>query len=509
MHPMTELPDTHHRLSLFAYTVESSAPLYRTLMRLFLDARARYEIHLRPDEVAAALREAGHPDLERSVLDRALDQLHDWGNLKRSHDTARVATLEDFHRRHHVYRMTPAGEAAERAVGQVLDALESSGSLQQVMLRAILRNLEGLAREAELDEPRPEELYRHLFDLQGQFTALTENASTFLTRLHEAVDAGEVDTAAFVLYKQAVLEYLEGFVTELTEIAPAIAGFVERIGARDADALLALAAEADTTPTPEGRRDRSEELRRRWRGIVAWFLGRDGEAPTVDHLRGAARQAINRMLLVLERLHEKRFRRVDRTADLLRLAGWFDRLSGQDDAEAHRLFAAAFGLYGARHLGGLHEDPDLVAPETSWWQARPVPVSPVLRKIGKVSALGRTPRVVRHDETRRYLTERHRLERAARDAALARFADRGPLALGDLPPLTEDELTALLELLGRLLATTPEATGRRRARSADGRLGLLLEGPTTPARVVLTAPHGRIEAPAYVLTVFSARSARA
>lgn len=507
---MPDSPDTHRPLTLFAYTVEPSAPLYRALMRLFLDARRRYEIHLRPDEVAAALGEAGHPGVERAALDRALDQLHAWGNLKRGHDTARVATLEDFHRRHHVYRMTPAGEAAERAVGQVLDALESSGSLQQVMLRAILRNLEALAREAERDEPRPEELYQHLFDLQGQFTALTENASTFLTRLHEALDAGEVDAASFVLYKQAVLEYLEGFVTELTEIAPAIAGFAERVEARDVDALLALAAEADTTPTPEGRLDRSEELRRRWRGIVAWFLGRDGEAPTVDHLRGAARQAINRMLLVLERLHEKRFRRVDRTADLLRLAGWFDRLTGPDAAaEAHRLFAAAFGLYGARHLGGLHEDPELVAPETSWWQARPVPVSPVLRKIGKTSALGRTPRVVRHDETRRYLAERHRLERAARDAALARFADRGPLALGDLPPLTRDELTALLELLGRLLATPPDPSGRRRARSADGRLSLLLEEPKASGRVVLATPNGRLEVPGYILTVSSSRSARA
>jgi hypothetical protein len=61
--------------------------------------------------------------------ERALDVLVQWGNLRRSHDTGRVATLADFRRRHLIYQLTPAGEAAERAVGEVVAALERSGSL--------------------------------------------------------------------------------------------------------------------------------------------------------------------------------------------------------------------------------------------------------------------------------------------------------------------------------------------------------------------------------------------
>jgi DNA-binding MarR family transcriptional regulator len=174
------------RLTIFAYTVEPLAPLYRAVLRLFLEAKNRYRIQFRPDEVAAELR------WDTQDVERALDQLVQWGNLRRSHDTGRVGTLADFRRRHLIYQLTPAGEAAERAVGEVVAALERSGSLQRVMLGTILRNLVGIREELAQGEPRPERLFEHLFNLTEQFRALTENASAFLARLHEAIDQGEV-----------------------------------------------------------------------------------------------------------------------------------------------------------------------------------------------------------------------------------------------------------------------------------------------------------------------------
>ncbi|MES1243507.1 MAG: TIGR02677 family protein [Acidobacteriota bacterium] len=477
------------RLAIFAYTVESLAPLYRSILRLFLEAKALYRIQFRPDEVAAELR-FGAQDVER-----ALDQLVQWGNLRRSHDTGRVATLADFRRRHLIYQLTPAGEAAERAVGEVVAALERSGSLQRVMLGTILRNLGEIRRELEQPAPRPERIFEHLFNVTEQFRALTENASTFLARLHEAIDQGEVHAEAFLAYKQAVLEYLEQFLGELSETAPRITAEVQRIDL-DAERLVLLAAQADAAPSPLGIEDPSEGLRRKWRGIAAWFVGDGREPATVEHLRAAARGAINRILLVLERLHEKRFRRFSRTADLLRLAGWFDRLAGE---EAHRLFQQAFGLFGARHLGGLHEDPDLVQPGASWWEAPPVPVAPALRRTGRGTALGRTGPVADHSEVKGFLAARYRREQEAQAAALARFAGRGPVALAGLPPLSGDEFSLLLALLDRLLAAAPGPDGRREARSRDGRLGLRLEAG--PGSATVESPAGRLTLPAWVLTV--------
>jgi uncharacterized protein (TIGR02677 family) len=499
--------DTGGRLTLFSYTVESLAPLYRAVMRLFLDAKGRYRIQLRPDEVAAELRRSGVLDaLPEGSVERALDQLVDWGNLRRGHDTGRVTTLEDFRRRHFVYQLTAAGETAERAVGEVLAALERSGSLQRVMLGTILRSLLEIRGELASDEPmgpRPERLFELLFNVTEQFRTLTENASLFLARLHEAIEQGEVRTEAFLLYKQAVLEYLEQFLGELSEISPRITREIQGIEAAGSGRLVALAARADAAPAPLGIQDPAEALRRKWQGIAAWFVGDGREPATVEHLRAAARGAINRILLVLERLHEKRFRRVSRSADLLRLAGWFDRLTGETEGgdRAHRLFQALFGLFGARHFSGLEEDPDLVRPGVSWWEATPVPIAPALRSTGRSTALGRTAQIVDHSRVKQLLAERHRRAGEAQAAALACFAGQGPLALAGLPPLAPDEFALLLSFLDQLLAVPPASSGRREARSRDGRLRLVLDPASPGARAEIETASGRLTLPAFTLTV--------
>lgn len=490
---------------VFAYTVEGQAALYRVVVRVFAEAKARYRVQLRPDEIVSELGRLGYSDLlPADGLDRALDQLVEWGNLRRSHDTGRVSSLEDFRRRHFVYQLTPGGEAAERAVGAVLAAIESSGSLQTVMLGAILRNLTDLADELGRAEPGTARLFEALFNVAEQFRALTENASTFLAGLHAAIEAGEVQAEAFVVYKQAVIAYLERFVGELAAIAPQVIRQVRRIENAGAERMIGLAAAADRAPTLQAdeRDDPAARLAGEWRGVVAWFVGERSERPMVENLRSAALQAINRILLVLERLHEKRFRRIDRTADLLRLASWFEALRARDDGDgAHRLFQDAFGLFSARHFGGLHEDPEAVRPGASWWQAPPVPVAPMLRSIGRTGVLGRVAQIEDHRREKLLLAERHR--RVSEDflAALARFAGRGPLDLSDLPPLSSAELRLLLGLLDRLLARPAGADGRRVARSRDGRLALALDPAVPGRRARIETPDGRLSLPAWVLTV--------
>jgi len=507
-------PDPYQRLTLFSYTIEANAPLYRAVMRLFLEAKARYRIQFRPEEVAAELRRGGFEDgLPDGGLDRALDQLVEWGNLRRSHDSGRVATLEDFRRRHFLYQLTPAGEAAERALGEVIRALETSGSLQRVMLGAILRNLDEVLRQLDADTPEPERLYEALFNISEQFKALTENASTFLARLHEAIDRGEVHVEAFRLYKQAVIEYLESFLEELKERAPRIRQKIEEVTRRGVDRMVAVAARAEEAPEALGIAGPEVELRNQWHGMTAWFVGDGGAAPTVERLRGAARSAIHRILRVLERLHEKRFRRVSRATDLIRLAEGFEWIEGSPgsggpgktepgDDRAHRLFQAAFGLFGARHLGALHDDPEIAPAGESWWQAPPVPVSAALRETGRNTSAGRAARIADHSDAKRFLAERHRRERQARARALVRFADRGPLPLAEFPPLSMDELRELLGFLDRLLSTGADPDGVREAHSRDGRLLLRLDPPLEPgAQARVESPAGWLTMPAWTLTV--------
>ena len=99
-------PDS--RLRAFAYVNAEKAPLYRAVMRVFVAAKSRFVLHLRPREIAAALA-AGDPEvtLEEEELDAVLTQLCGWGNLESHPDTTDVTTVEDFYRQRFLYQLTP------------------------------------------------------------------------------------------------------------------------------------------------------------------------------------------------------------------------------------------------------------------------------------------------------------------------------------------------------------------------------------------------------------------
>ncbi|WP_354643294.1 DUF2398 family protein [Kitasatospora camelliae] len=58
------------------------------------------------------------------------------------------------------------------------------------------------------------------------------------------------------------------------------------------------------------------------------------------------------------------------------------RLAAADAEAAHDLFTEAFGLYGARHLGGLPESGCVVLADTSWWHGPTAHRSAALRARG-------------------------------------------------------------------------------------------------------------------------------
>lgn len=68
--------------------------MYRAVLGVFIDAKSRFILHLRPADVAAMLP----APVEMAELEAALRQLVAWGNLSADSDTAEVATVEEFYR---------------------------------------------------------------------------------------------------------------------------------------------------------------------------------------------------------------------------------------------------------------------------------------------------------------------------------------------------------------------------------------------------------------------------
>jgi len=492
---------------LFRYVVERNAPIYRAIIDVFVAAKSRYRIQLRVDEVARELRVLGtFVGADEADLSRHLDVLvlDTWGNLKRTFDTRDATSLTDFYRRRSLYQLTPEGEEAHKGVVAVERVFEASGGrLSSVMLPGIADRLEALRSDLMDASPDAARLYTLLKELHGFSTELVDNARRFMNDLADSLANLSLTDDAFLAYKRAVLLYLQGFIAELNKYQPRIVSAIAEVDALGTDQLVMVAATADEAPAADGTlRGPIRELRERWEALRAWFSGTPHRAPEVDHLRDATRDAISRILRVLERLNEKRFLRVNRTADFLQLARWF---AAADAEDAHHLFATAFGLHSARHFALPTRDEE-VSRGKSWWDAEPVEIAQRLREAGRRSNPGRPGTIADYSERKREALAKVREQEARTAAAVQRFVGK-ELLLSTVVSLGRAEFEILLALLDAALRS-PEAGDHSRCAIAMGQYVVTLAPPADGSRAVITTEHGRFTTPDFTLSV-AARDGRA
>ncbi len=492
------------QVAAFRYVAAENAPNYRAILEVFVEAKAHYVIELRPPELLERLARSNlhfaFPEV--ADLDRHLDQLAEWGNLQRAHDTGTVSRVEDFYRRRYIYRLTAIGEAAHRAVREVEATVGRSGSLQVSMLHEVRQSLEALAEAARgADAPG---LVRALHRLRGAFESLTQEANLFLGDLDRHAGTERVEEERFLAHKQALLVYLGRFLEDLRRLRSELAERVAEVDQLVPARFLALAVTAaELPPSVDGvdlpARWQAEE-RERWAGIHAWFAGDAAGPPRVERLHSVAVEAVVRLTRALSRLNERRIRAVDRAADFRTLASWFSECACAEDA--HALWASAFGLYSARHFHLVEDDPERTRPSESWWDAAPVDVPIRLRTRGAVIRSGRPPPADDFSDGRTWTAALRRRERAQIEAAMTRFAGRGPIRLSDLAELDAAEFEQLLALLDEALATPRSADGSRQARTVDGALEVVLIPPAGSRDwVSLRTPSGLLRCLDYELCV--------
>jgi uncharacterized protein (TIGR02677 family) len=481
---------------LFRYVVEKNAPIYRAIVDVFADAKSRYRIQLRVDEIGRELHVRSTIFGDETDLTRHLDALHTWGNLKRTQDIRDVATVEDFYRRRSLYQFTPEGEEAHKGVLGVEGLFSASGGrLSSVMLPAIAERIEAVCAEMESDADEAR-LYTLLKELHGYSTELAENARRFMNDIADSLTTLTLTDAAFLAYKRAVIVYLQGFIAELNRYQPRIVDAIRRLDEVGTDLMVTRAASADEAPSTDGTKSGPvRELRERWEALRAWFSGSQHRRPEVDHLRDAMLDAIGRILRILDRLNEKRFLKVNRAADLLRLARWFAEAT-TDRCEA--LFVGAFGLHSARHFALASPDEALDRGK-SWWASQAVAVSQRLREAGRRSNPGRAASIANYSERKRDGLAEIRAAELRNAEALKRYVD-SPVRLSELGHLSPAEFDVLLALLDAAVSTPARPDGVREG-TALGQYTVTLAPSETASLAVIETDRGRLTAPDFTLSV--------
>ncbi len=491
----------------FSYLTAPNERLYRAVMDTFVQAKRRFTVHLRPEDVRESMGHAA----ELPAISDALTRLVEWGNLRADPDTSRVTTVEDFHRSRFLYQLTTRGEAVEQAVTAYDEALGRRGALQAVALMDISTQLRALAELAEHDDPDPAKVHLLLRGLVDRFTDLAGNAQAFMGSLQRTIDLHDADPEVFRAYKDRLIDYLERFIKDLVSTGAEIAERVGELERRGVDALLDIAAWREAEDAAPGavedddpRKAEFDRGRRlwaeRWQGFRAWFVSAPHHPSQAKLLRAQARAAIPQMLQVVAVLNERRAGRSDRSADFRALARWFAVAPSEDDL--HRLWRASFGLNAARHLSVTAESlEESVSAQTPWAGAPPLVISPRLRRTGSYERRGKPSRVVDRSDQRRYLAELARQQATEAAAARAALATTHPTRLSDLDQLDPAAFRCFLALLGDALAA--RVPGRRTVETAtsDGTMSVRLTALDDGRRAEIRTPQGIFRGPDHLVEI--------
>jgi uncharacterized protein (TIGR02677 family) len=466
--------------SLFRHVSADKAAHYRAIMETFAAAKRQFRLQLRPDEVQAEARWPGAaPSLDEIQL--SLTQLADWGNLEAQPDTARVSSIEDFYRARFLYRLSLGGEAVEAALATFARILSRQSELQTVALEDIFIQLNALLELAAQDAPDPAAVHTALRDLVRVFEGLADNAQAFMAGVARSIELQQADVQAVIAFKQRLIDYLQRFVGDLVARSGAIA---ERIARLDSaiEPLLLLAAGRERRDSAPGVQEqaaleaRLASWRERWRGLSRWFISDGRIQAQSELLRARARSAIPQLLAAVAALNERRSGRSDRSADFRVLARWFADTG--DDAEAHRLWRAAFALNPARHFSLQSEAVqrhEQLPATTPWAEAPAVPVHPRLRETGEMAPRGAPPHVRERDLERAMLAAQIAEERVQADAARALLANGRRVRLSELGQLDTHGMRLFLGLLGEALVAQRDPGQAVECDSADGLLRIRLE----------------------------------
>ena len=485
-------PSERQTLGALRYAVNDEAASYLAIMRLFTTGMSGFLADQSADEVAERLAGLGI-ELDRDTVDLRLSYLVEHGNLARSPRETEARSVREYLSNRARYQLTPRGELVHRQVEELLQHSEGAREVSSEMLPGILVGIEELTRLSAhgLDEADPRDVAAHITTLFAQFEVLVTSTRQFYSYLTQVLTRFDLGRDEFVMFKSALIDYLQRFVDEVSRHMPQVADRLQELEPRIPDLCVRANAGERLVGLDGSRARRATGLEPGdWESLQTWFVGSGARRSDADNVRRLATDAMRSLLTNLRRIAAGADRQQSRYGDLVRLARWFD---SSDDDRAHQLWAATFGLYSARHLS-FPADPegDPVPSTRSWWFA-PVAEVPVgLRIHGDRRAGGRAGARVDYSAAKRArLAERAEQERrefeAARELAL-HAGEWREVRLSDVARTTFLALySQALAQLGRPLARGAVARGELRV--ADRVLLIEVRG-VAGAEVSVKSPAG-------------------
>jgi uncharacterized protein (TIGR02677 family) len=466
-------------VSVFEYMQSGKAPLYRGIMRAFIDAKDEYLVHLRLQDVVKGVSDIV-PLPEHEEIECALSQLCEWGNLETRPDTSSACTVDDFYNPRHTYHITSPGEAFEMAL-----ALYDANSEREHQLRCggladirfVVQDIKQLSEQAERNAAQ---IHRNIVLLFTLFEDLTAAAQTLIRKLEARSDIQVPEL-------RRLIESCRRFLGELDVESSAIGQLIQDVEHAGMDRLILVMVRRNFDERKEATSktiaNACGDCRLRWERFQNWFVGSPDREPGSTLLRGRLRSFLPALLRMSAGIHVEGTGGIDRSRDFRVLAKWFAQAAS--DAEAHVLWRAAFGLCPARHLTindatiAEREAQD-IPPNTSWMDAPPLHFSAdEWRPAHRIDGLSRI--IDRSSEKERLAMA---IQQDAQRVLNAQhpFGDGNRVRLSEIELLATDEFELFLDVMGEAVSTRVSTGDIVEVLSSDGCLKVRLE-PTGDNRI--------------------------
>lgn len=480
------------------YLVAENAHRYRPIMRHFYRQHSLHRYWLSQDEVREFVRAHVDPDYTESQVEQDLRQLVEWQSLLSEQDRSRVRTVDEWLHRRLRYQISPYGVAFERLLTELEQAHGGGGSLDPTHLERLWERLLLLdqALAPGLGDLQSQEylarVRRLWIEAYREFDQIGKDAADYLAAMQGARPDDLNEEAAFLAYKDVLLQYLSSFINGLLDYADKIQALLNGWAARRVwPALVQILVLHDTRylPDPSGRLPDPAVVKAHYEqqadALADWFRRRGG----ADLLRSKTADAIETVVRHSHRLMERRRSGVSRRRELEQLVRAFAACQTLD--QAGRLAGVAFGCATPRHLLGSLEA-FTTAERGSVWTATPqeVPLGRVQRgRQAKARSAPMPDVTVAQQEVLARELGRRRAETALWDQLFA----EGDVNIGRLQLEDPALRRRLLDVVSRCLGAPDHA-----AVAADGsRIRLLW--PESPAVGELAAPDGVLITPQFIL----------
>lgn len=344
----------YKRVKEATYLTAEKAWSYRAILRYFYIQHEKMREFLFPEEIMDYLKtDEAFSDYTMESLHQDLDALVKWGNLNARQEHGKSRTIEEFKKKRFRYQCTPYTVEFERMLVNLEGSGETfGGSLERTQFERLYQSLQKIESIASGKVKESNEECAQLWkDLTTYFRQINQNTSDYMAYLNSEEVEEQMQSEAFLVYKDQFTMYLREFIIALQGTALQIQDILTKLSTDQLNSFFHQVIEHEKRifRFEEQSTEQSEnDLSDTWKNIRAWFLGNEHGESEYNMLQERTSESIRRITRVVQRLGERHQHFRSRRKDYLHLAKWFDRLDDLD--EAHQLSSVVFGVFHTRHF---------------------------------------------------------------------------------------------------------------------------------------------------------------